>query len=101
MDMPVNKFKQAIASNILQLGIWSSLADPISVEVLANTGIDWILLDTEHAPNELPMVFHQLQAIAGGKAHPIVRPPWNDTVMIKRFLESKTCFTSVEYLNWD
>jgi len=88
MDMPVNKFKKAIKSNTLQLGIWSSLADSISVEILANTGMDWILLDTEHAPNELPMVFRQLQAIDSGTAHPIVRPPWNDTVMIKRLLDA-------------
>ena len=88
MDMPVNRFKKAIAANTLQLGIWSSLADSISVEILANTGMDWILLDTEHAPNELPMVFRQLQAIDSGKAHAIVRPPWNDTVMIKRFLDA-------------
>ena len=88
MDMPVNSFKKAIGSGTLQLGIWSSLADSISVEILANTGMDWILLDTEHAPNELPMVFRQLQAIDSGTAHPIVRPPWNDTVMIKRFLDA-------------
>src|SRR5512133_1981881 len=88
MDMPLNRFKRAIRSNTLQLGIWSSLADSISVEILANTGMDWILLDTEHAPNELPMVFRQLQAIDSGTAHAIVRPPWNDTVMIKRFLDA-------------
>lgn len=88
MDMPANKFKKAIKAGTLQLGIWSSLADSISVEILANTGIDWLLLDTEHAPNELPMVFRQLQAIDSGSAHAIVRPPWNDTVMIKRFLDA-------------
>jgi 4-hydroxy-2-oxoheptanedioate aldolase len=86
--MPVNKFKKAIRANKLQLGIWSSLSDSISVEILANTGMDWILLDTEHAPNEVPMVFRQLQAADSGTAHPIVRPPWNDTVMIKRFLDA-------------
>lgn len=86
--MPVNRFKKAIRSSALQLGIWSSLSDSMSVEILANTGIDWILLDTEHAPNELPMVFRQLQAVDSGTAHPIVRPPWNDTVMIKRFLDA-------------
>jgi len=88
MEMPVNRFKAAIASNTLQLGIWSSLADAMSVEILASTGMDWILLDTEHAPNELPMVFRQLQAVDSGSAHPIVRPPWNDAVMIKRFLDA-------------
>jgi 4-hydroxy-2-oxoheptanedioate aldolase len=41
----------------------------------------------EHAPNELPMIHAQLQAVAGGSAHPIVRPPWNDMVVIKRLLD--------------
>ena len=88
MEMPINRFKRALQADQLQLGIWSSLADAISVEILANTGMNWILLDTEHAPNELPMVFRQLQAADSGTAHPVVRPPWNDTVMIKRFLDA-------------
>ena len=51
-------------------------------------GFDWLLLDTEHSPNELPMVYSQLQAAMDGPAQPIVRPPWNDMVMIKRFLDT-------------
>ncbi|HEU4372872.1 MAG TPA: aldolase/citrate lyase family protein, partial [Telluria sp.] len=87
MTMPINHFKRAIAAGKLQLGLWSGLSNNITVEVLANSGFDWLLLDTEHSPNELPMVHSQLQAIAQGKAHPIVRPPWNDTVTIKRYLD--------------
>jgi 4-hydroxy-2-oxoheptanedioate aldolase len=85
--MPVNRFKAAIGAGQLQVGLWSGLSNNITVEVLANAGFDWLLLDTEHSPNELPMVHSQLQAIAQGKAHPIVRPPWNDTVTIKRYLD--------------
>lgn len=87
MDLPMNHFKHAIAAGKLQLGLWSGLSSNVTVEVLANSGFDWLLLDTEHSPNELPMVHSQLQAIAAGKAHPIVRPPWNDTVTIKRYLD--------------
>jgi 4-hydroxy-2-oxoheptanedioate aldolase len=87
MDMPINHFKHAIAAGKLQLGLWSGLSNNVTVEVLANAGFDWLLLDTEHSPNELPMVHSQLQAITRGKAHPIVRPPWNDTVTIKRYLD--------------
>lgn len=87
MDLPINHFKHAIAAGKLQLGLWSGLSSNITVEVLANAGFDWLLLDTEHSPNELPMVHTQLQAIAAGTAHPIVRPPWNDTVTIKRYLD--------------
>jgi 4-hydroxy-2-oxoheptanedioate aldolase len=87
MNLPINHFKRAIAAGQLQFGLWSGLSNNITVEVLANAGFDWLLLDTEHSPNELPMVHAQLQAIAQGSAHPIVRPPWNDTVMIKRYLD--------------
>jgi 4-hydroxy-2-oxoheptanedioate aldolase len=87
MDMPLNPFKRAIQAGQLQIGLWSSLSSHVSVEVIAGSGFDWLLLDTEHSPNELPMVHSQLQAAVGGTAHPVVRPPWNDTVVIKRFLD--------------
>ena len=87
MNLPINTFKHAILSGKTQLGFWSGLSSHITVEVLANAGFDWLLLDTEHSPNELPMVHSQLQAISQGSAHPIVRPAWNDTVVIKRLLD--------------
>ena len=87
MEIPVNTFKRAIKADRLQVGLWTGLANHVSVEVLANSGFDWLVLDTEHSPNELPMVLSQLQAMANGRAHPIVRPPWNDPVTIKRYLD--------------
>jgi 4-hydroxy-2-oxoheptanedioate aldolase len=87
MELPLNSFKRAIKSGQSQIGLWSSLASHVTVEVLAGAGFDWLLLDTEHAANDVPMVLSQLQAAMGGTAHPIVRPPWNDAVMIKRFLD--------------
>jgi 4-hydroxy-2-oxoheptanedioate aldolase len=87
MELPQNPFKRAIKAGKLQIGLWSSLASHVTVEVIAGAGFDWLLLDTEHSPNELPMVHGQLQAMAGGTAHPVVRPPWNDAVAIKRFLD--------------
>ncbi len=88
MDLPLNHFKRAIKAGQLQVGLWSCLASHISVEVLAGAGFDWLLLDCEHSPNELPMVLSQLQAAAGGTAHAVVRPPWNDAVRIKGFLDA-------------
>ncbi len=88
MDLPINHFKRAITSGQSQIGLWCSLASNISVEIVAGSGFDWLLLDTEHSPNELPMVYSQLQAVMENRVHPIVRPPWNDQVMIKRFLDA-------------
>lgn len=87
MDMPINRLKQALRAGRPQIGLWSSLASYITVEVVAGSGFDWLLLDTEHAPNELQMVHHQLQAAERGAASAVVRPAWNDTVVIKRLLD--------------
>jgi 4-hydroxy-2-oxoheptanedioate aldolase len=87
MDKLHNPFKHALKSGKLQLGLWHSLSSHIVAEILADAGFDWILLDTEHAPNELPMVLAELQALSGGTAHPVVRPAWNDPVIIKRLLD--------------
>ncbi len=87
MQMPVNRFKQGLRDGPAQIGLWCSLANHVSTEVVAEAGFDWLLLDTEHAPSDLATVHHQLQAVAAGPAHPIVRPPWNDAVVIKRLLD--------------
>jgi 4-hydroxy-2-oxoheptanedioate aldolase len=87
MDMPINRLKQALRAGRPQIGLWSSLASYITVEVVSGSGFDWLLLDTEHAPNELQMVHHQLQAVERGTSTAVVRPAWNDTVVIKRLLD--------------
>ena len=87
MELPVNHFKHALKAGKPQIGIWSSLCSHIVADILSNSGFDWVLLDTEHSPNELPMVQQQLHAMQGGTANPVVRVAWNDMVMIKRFLD--------------
>jgi 4-hydroxy-2-oxoheptanedioate aldolase len=87
MELPVNKFKRALKDKKAQIGMWSSLSSHIVAEILANAGFDWVLLDTEHSPNELPMVQAQLHAMTGGTASAVVRPAWNDIVLIKRYLD--------------
>lgn len=87
MELPRNKFKQALRENKPQIGIWSSLSSHIVAEILAHAGFDWVLLDTEHSPNELPMVQSQMHAMTGGTASAVVRPAWNDMVLVKRYLD--------------
>ena len=87
MDLPRNSFKHAIAAGKLQIGLWCSLCSNIAADIVRDAGFDWLLLDTEHSPNEVPDILGQLQAVSGGPATPIVRPAWNDTVLIKRYLD--------------
>ena len=87
MDLPVNSFKRALVAGRQQIGLWCSLAHHYSVEVVAGAGFDWLLLDTEHSPNDLESILQQLQAASAYPLEPVVRIPWNDTVMIKRVLD--------------
>jgi len=87
MDMPRNAFKHAIAAGKLQIGLWCSLCSNVAAEVVAHSGYDWLLLDTEHSPNDVPDILAQLQAVQEGGSSPIVRPAWNDMVLIKRYLD--------------
>ncbi len=87
MDLPINQFKRALRAGRLQVGLWSHLASPICAEILGQCGFDWMVLDMEHSPNELPQILAQLQALKDSPTMPVVRPPWNDMVTFKRLLD--------------
>jgi 4-hydroxy-2-oxoheptanedioate aldolase len=87
MDLPVNHFKRALKAGTSQIGLWCSLSSHYSIEMVAGAGFDWLLLDTEHSPNDLESVLTQLQAAAAYPSAPVVRVPWNDMVAIKRVLD--------------
>ncbi len=87
MDVPVNRFKRGLLAGSPQIGLWCSLASAYAIESLAPSGFDWLLVDMEHAPNDLTSVLAQLQAAAPYPASAIVRPPWNDMVVTKRLLD--------------
>jgi 4-hydroxy-2-oxoheptanedioate aldolase len=83
----VNPLKTALKDHRRQIGFWTSMRSNIAAEIVGHAGFDWILIDTEHAPNEVPDVLVQLQAMATGTAEPVVRCAWNDPVLIKRVLD--------------
>ena len=82
-----NKFKAALAAHQVQIGCWCALANPISTEVLGLAGFDWLVLDGEHAPNDISTFIPQLMALKGSHSAPVVRVPTNEPVIIKRLLD--------------
>lgn len=87
MDLPVNHFKRALQGGKLQIGLWSHLCSPIGSEIMGQCGLDWLVLDMEHSPNEVDTILSQLQALQNSSTMPVVRPPWNDMVLFKRLLD--------------
>lgn len=87
MDMPVNTFKHRLRSGEAQIGLWLGLADAYCAELAANAGFDWLLIDGEHAPNDLRGMLGQLQAVAPYPSQPVIRPVIGDTALIKQVLD--------------
>lgn len=87
MQAPKNNFKKRLLAGEILNGFWLSLASPVTSEALSLVGFDWLLFDTEHAPVDIGGVQPLLQAAAVGTAAAIVRPAWNDKVLIKRVLD--------------
>ncbi|RYH02646.1 2-keto-3-deoxy-L-rhamnonate aldolase [Salipiger sp. IMCC34102] len=88
MPAPHNPFKQAIARGELQIGCWLGLAEAYPAQISAGAGFDWLLVDGEHAPNDLRSILAQLQVIASGGSHAVVRPPMGEAWMIKQLLDA-------------
>lgn len=102
MELPINRFKRAIRANAaqgtgaqgtviqgkkVQYGLWIGLLDPISAEIGAGAGFDWVLVDAEHAPYSVRDVQTHLQAIAPYGVPALVRPAEGRTALLKQLLD--------------
>lgn len=87
MPAPRNSFKAALLNGEAQIGLWLGLANAYTAEICAGAGFDWLVIDGEHAPNDLPVMATQLQAIAASGSHAVVRPPIGETWIIKQLLD--------------
>ncbi len=87
MQIAKNSFRAALQAGKNQIGLWVGLADSNVAEALAGCGFDWLLLDGEHAPNNVRTILEQLRAVAPYPVHPIVRPVQGDVALIKQYLD--------------
>ncbi len=88
MNTPVNLFKQALHNKKPQIGLWMGLASAYTAEICALAGFDWLVIDGEHAPNDLRSIQAQLQTLAAYPgSHPVCRVPVGETALIKQYLD--------------
>ena len=85
--LSTNPFKTAIASRQAQIGFWLSMGSAYLAEVSATAGFDWLLIDNEHAPNDVLSTLSQLQAVAAYPGEAVVRPVNGDPALLKRLLD--------------
>ena len=65
MAAPVNRFKKSLKEGRQTIGCWLTQGTAIAAEIAATADFDWLLIDTEHSPNDLPSVLAQLQTDTG------------------------------------
>lgn len=87
MPAPRNLFKQGLKEGRLQIGLWQALGSANAVEVCAGAGYDWLLLDAEHGPSDVPRLAEQLRAMRGSPSQAIIRPPIGEIWLIKQMLD--------------
>lgn len=85
---PDPSLKDALAAAARPLvGMWVCSGSPLVAEICAGSGVDVLLIDAEHSPNGVEGILAQLQAVRGCPVTPMVRPPANDPVIIKQYLD--------------
>jgi 4-hydroxy-2-oxoheptanedioate aldolase len=87
MDIKKNKVKASFKEGKTTFGLWNGIANPYVAEICAGAGFDWVVIDAEHAPFDLPSILTNTQAMAAHQSDVIVRPPSDDHVLIKRLLD--------------
>ncbi len=88
MVLATNSFKQALHGGRPMIGLWVGLTDNVAAEITAGAGFDWLVLDGEHAPNDVRSLLRLLQVVAAYPAtHPVVRVPIGDPTIIKQVLD--------------
>ncbi|MFY2823831.1 aldolase/citrate lyase family protein [Ruegeria sp. MALMAid1280] len=88
MPAPKNTFKAALKAGRPQIGCWVGMANAYTAEIAATAQFDWLLVDGEHAPNDLRSILEQVQVIEGSGSAPVARLPIGETWMIKQYLDA-------------
>lgn len=87
MPAPTNQLKEALKSGEVLTGCWLGLTSAYAAEIAGTAGFDWLLIDNEHAPNDLRTTMAQLQVVEASASHPLVRLPVGETHLIKQMLD--------------
>jgi len=87
MPAPHNALKSRLAKGEVLYGCWLGMADPYAAEIAATSGFDWLLIDGEHAPNDMPSLSAQLAVVEGKGPSAMMRLPDDDPTKIKQALD--------------
>src|SRR3954462_10190154 len=83
----MNAIRRALGANRASLGMWCSVPTPISAELLAREGFEWLVFDLQHGELGPADVLGLVQAAELGGAAVVLRVPWNEPAAIMRAVD--------------
>ena len=86
--MITNIVKEKLKAGKPSVGTFMSFASPLVAEYLAHVGFDWLTIDSEHSPAEIPTTTAMFQAISTTATIPMARVPGNDHIIFKKHLDA-------------
>ena len=92
--MKKNRVKGIWREGKAAVGVWMVLGSPLTAEILASMGFDWVVVDTEHGSIDIGTTQSIIQAVSYTGVVPMVRVPWNHPMPIKRALDAELYFYS-------
>lgn len=87
MPAPENTLKRRLKAGETLVGCWLGMAEPYLAEISATASFDWLLIDGEHAPNDIRSMAAQLAVLEAGDASTVVRLPDDNPARIKQALD--------------
>jgi 2-keto-3-deoxy-L-rhamnonate aldolase RhmA len=93
-----NRMKEMLLAGRTVLGAQLRFGSPAIAELFGHAGFDYIVLDSEHAPQTPTGIQAQIQALAATPATPIVRLPKNDPDLVRPFLDMGAAGTLVPFI---
>lgn len=83
----LGSLKRALAAGQATLGYLVTMPSVPMVQALARTGVDWLMIDTEHAPIGIETVAAMVAATGGTPVTPLVRVPGARPELVKPVLD--------------
>ncbi len=77
MPALANRLKAQLAAGELTFGVIVTVPSLAVVQTLASAGVDWLVLDLEHASVGPEILHGMIAATAGTQTTPLVRLPWS------------------------
>ncbi len=92
-------FRARVLAREWLAGTWVATGSPVAAEIAGLAGFDWVLLDHEHGPGGEETMLHQLLAVGGTPAVPLVRIAANETPRFKRVLDAGAHGVMAPFIN--